>query len=318
MNEHLSPPTGLRSAIVENHPYLKSFAQAAYLLPGLKDLTRRAARFGIQHMSLTHLSNERLYNFVSTDTIPSDPISCKIRTSKNQTLLLDLDLKDDLSRQWYYWGYKGYEVATVKLFRELAEQKSCIFDIGANVGYYTLLAALHLTKNQRVHAFEANPKVFKALEHNTELNSFGNVRLEQVVMSDEDGEVCFYLPPEEAQSNGSLLPGFIGDQKPILTKSIRFDTYCARENIDKVDLLKIDVEGAELKVLKGMGTLLDKWLPDIICEVLEPFDVELDQFFAKRPYRKFIITDEVLKETSDIRAHPQFRDYYLSHDSILI
>jgi FkbM family methyltransferase len=319
MNLVLSQSAGLRSAVAENHPYLKSVAHAGYQLPGFKTLTRKSTRFGIQNLPLTRHNKQRLYNFVSADTIPTDPVSCEVRVSNSRKLLLNLDLRDDLSRQWYYWGYEGYESGTVSLFRKLAEEKTCIFDIGANVGYYTLLAALHLTKkNQRVHAFEPNPKVFKALRHNTELNSFGNVHLEQVVVSDEDGEVCFYLPPGEAQSNGSLLPGFIGDQKPVMTKSVRFDTYCAREKIRKVDLLKVDVEGAELKVLQGMGSLLDQWLPDIICEVLEPFDAEVDKFFANLPYRKFIITDKGLKETSNIRAHSQFRDYYLSSDPLLI
>lgn len=318
MNLSILPSSVVRSARAENHPYLKTVAHAAYRLPWAKTLTRRSIRFGIQRLPLARHNKQRLYNFVSEDTVPRNEVSCEIRDRNRRTLRLDLDLKDDISRHLYYWGYEGYELGTVNLFRKLAQEKSCIFDVGANIGYYTLLAGMHLIKNQRVYAFEPNPKVFHVLQHNTELNSLVSIRLAPIAMSDLDGEVYFYLPPEDAQSNGSLVPGFIGGQRPVKVESIRFDTYCVRENITKVDLIKVDVEGAELKVLQGMGSLMDRWLPDIICEVLEPFDVEIDEFFAQRPYRKFIIEDNGLRETSSIRAHPHFRDYYLSTNPLLI
>lgn len=283
----------------------------------MKSVARKTARFGIQNLPLTRLSRQRLYNFVAADTIPVESVTCEINSSSGRSLRLDLDLRDDISRQWYYWGYQGYEHATVRLFCELLKTGTSVFDIGANVGYYTLIAAAHLAGKGQVHAFEPNPRVFKSLQHNIQLNRFANARLEQKVISDRDGEVCFYLPPEAAQSNGSLLPDFVGDQKPVMTESMRFDSYCAHQEIDKVDLVKIDVEGAELKVLNGMGVLLDRWLPDIICEVLEPFAAALDQFFANRPYRKFIISDNGLEEVSKIKAHSQFRDYYLSHGPLL-
>jgi hypothetical protein len=79
-----------------------------------------------------------------------------------------------------------------------------------------------------------------------------------------------------------------------------------------VDLVKIDVEGAEASVLRGAGSLLDEWRPDVICEVLPPFEKELDRFFSGRPYRKFLITGDGLQETDKLKAHPEFRDYYLS------
>jgi hypothetical protein len=77
-------------------------------------------------------------------------------------------------------------------------------------------------------------------------------------------------------------------------------------------LLKIDAEGAEASVLRGMGPLIDVWRPDIICEVLPPFEKDLDRFFSGKPYRKFLIADNSPQETDRLKAHPQFRDYYLS------
>jgi hypothetical protein len=80
----------------------------------------------------------------------------------------------------------------------------------------------------------------------------------------------------------------------------------------KIDLLKIDVEGAELMVLNGLGSLLLQWLPDIICEVLPPYEAELNLFFQDTPYRKFLITDNGLEEKASLCADPRYRDYYLS------
>ncbi len=302
---------------MENHPHLRTLSRFAYRLPGMKSAARRTARFGIQNLPLTRLSRQRLYNFVAADTIPSGLVTCEVNSCSERNLLLDLNLQDDISRQWYYWGYQGYEQATVRLFCELLTTKTRVFDVGANVGYYTLIAAAHLAGKGQVHAFEPNPSVFQSLLHNTQLNSFANVQLEQIVMSDTDGEVCFFLPPETAQSNGSLIRGFVVDQKAVLMKSMRFDSYCVEQGIERVDLVKIDVEGAELKVLNGMGDLVDQWTPDFILEVLQPFDASLDSFFTARDYRKFLITDDGPSEVNKIEAHPQCRDYYLSRSPLL-
>ena len=95
-------------------------------------------------------------------------------------------------------------------------------------------------------------------------------------------------------------------------QTLRFDSYCRQHGIPCVDLLKIDVEGAELQVLRGMGSLLSRWRPDIILEVLEPFAAELDAFFAETPYRKFRIRDTGLEELRRISAEPHDRNIYLS------
>lgn len=302
---------------VENHPYLKLVAQAAYQIPGVQSITRKVTRFGIQKSRLKVKNKQRLYNFVAADVIPTEIVNFEVLGFNGGKIILELNLKDDLCRQWYYWGYCGYERATVSLYCKLLKFGSCIFDIGANVGYYTLLAAIHL-EGAQVHAFEPNPQVFSSLSHNTGLNSLTSVHLSQKAMSDQDGDVCFFLPPEDAASNGSLIQGFASGQKPLMVESIRFDTYCAANNIARVDLIKMDVEGAEIKVLKGMGDLVDRWQPDFICEVLAPFDSELDRFFAERPYRKFMISDDGLVEVTRIRANPNFRDYYLSCNPVAV
>ena len=75
---------------------------------------------------------------------------------------------------------------------------------------------------------------------------------------------------------------------------------------------------AELKVLSGIGEVLHKWKPDLICEVLPDYVGRLNKFFANTPYRKFLITPDCLQERSELQADfAEFRDYYLSCSPLL-
>ena len=227
-------------------------------------------------------------------------------------LSLELDLTDELSRNWYYWGYSDYERGTVLLWAHLLNNVTTVFDIGANIGIYTLVAAARLQGHGAVHAFEPNPDVFPWLARNADRNCFAHARLVQLALSDFDGEAKFFLPKNGAWTNGSLIEGFADQASSQVIETMRFDTYCSKFGIEKVDLIKIDVEGAELKVLNGMGGLLEKWKPDIICEVLEGYTMPLNAFFDGTSYRKYIITPDGLQEMNVFRADPRFRDYYLT------
>jgi len=111
--------------------------------------------------------------------------------------------------------------------------------------------------------------------------------------------------------------GFYRSVVPIQRRCDAFRHICPKANITKVDLIKIDVEGAELKVLTGMGSLLLKWQPDIICEVLDGYAEPLNEFLACTPYRKILITRDSLQEMSVLRPHREFRDYYRSSAPLL-
>ncbi len=225
------------------HNHLERIASTLYRVPGSKLITREISRFVIQNSPLSFKNKQRLYNFISKDTIPRVPVMYNVKPFLGRSIKLRLNLQDDLSRMWYYWGYEGYERGTTKLLIKLLKTKRCVFDIGANVGYYSLLIASLLEGKGEVYVFEPWPDVFRWLLGNSEF---------------------------------------------------------------------MDVEGAEIKVLQGLGRFLNEWYPDLICEILDPYARELDAFFKKLSYRKFLITDNGLVEKNYIYAHPQFRDYYLS------
>jgi FkbM family methyltransferase len=297
---------------MQRHQTLHRIANAAYYLPGGKALARIMTRFAIQSFPLSLKNKQRLYNFVGEATAPGRELLASTHDLSSGPISFKVDLRDDLSRMWYYWGYSSYESATVRLFCRLLKTKFCVLDVGANIGYYTLLAAKALEGRGEVHAFEPCPRVFRWLSENARLNGLSCLTLNQTAVSDANGSQPLFFPADKAGTNASLIENFTVQGSSIVTSVLCLDTYCANKVKRPVDLLKVDVEGAELNVLRGSRSLLQQQRPDIICEVLEPFDDELNKFFRETPYGAFLITDSGLLERQEIRADPQFRDYYLT------
>jgi FkbM family methyltransferase len=282
-----------------------------YAVPGARPATRHLVRYALQRSNLPHAARQRLYNFFASEVSPEEPVVCDVGTDPGQ-LRLELNLQDDLSRNWYFWGYAGFEPGLTRLWRRLVASRQCVFDIGANVGYYALYAANLLNEHGTVHAFEPSPHVFERLWRNAQLNQLADLRLNQVALADTDGSGYLFIPAADGDTNASIVPGFNIADDCISVPLMRFDSYCEAHNIQRVDLVKIDVEGAELSVLRGMGDLLREWQPDIIVEVLQPYDDVLDHFFRGTAYRKFLITNQGLCEMDRIRANSMYRDVYLS------
>lgn len=294
------------------HPHLHRFVSPLYGIPGAKAIARWLLRSLIQKTRLPKRRKQQLYNFFSRDVISPVPLSCTVETPVQGPVSLRLDLRDDLSRQWYFWGYQGYEPGIVRLLSKLAPDKSCIFDIGANIGYYTVLLGAAQGPGCRLHAFEPHPHIAQLLADNVARSGLQSVYVHQGAISDRDGPSPLYIPEDGAWTNASLLSDFRAAREAMTVQAWRIDSFCTAREIPSIDLLKIDAEGAELAVLEGMGSLLDQWQPDIVLEVLAPYEVDLEAFFRERPYRKFLITEQGLVEQERIVAHADLRDYYLT------
>jgi FkbM family methyltransferase len=139
-------------------------------------------------------------------------------------------------------------------------------DIGANLGYYSILMSELVGPAGKVHCFEPNPAICNLLRGTVGVNGFGGrSTVHQVALSSaEKGEVAFYVPRNEPKNAMIVQPGF---QHPggetISVPTARFDSL----PFDKLDFLKIDVEGAELEVLRGLQQLKQRFEPKIVCEV---------------------------------------------------
>lgn len=150
----------------------------------------------------------------------------------------------------------NYEKQTTELFERIVKPGMVVFDIGAHVGYYTLLAARQIGDTGEVHAFEPEPSNFNLLAQNVEFNNYQNVECVNKVVSNDTGSIELFLT---SLDNGrySIYNHGLPKKRSVLTQSISLDDYVNEKNLTKIDLIKVDVEGAETDVLNGAIKLLN-------------------------------------------------------------
>lgn len=149
-----------------------------------------------------------------------------------------------------------WEPDVVDYLRRAVRPGMTVLDIGANIGIYTLLCAKQVGARGMVHSFEPTPATFARLERNVALNRLANVRINQVALSDQEGVTEFHLYHQNAM-NSLARQAWVGKVKDVVHVRTRtLDGYLAEQGITRVDLLKLDVEGAERMVLRGGAALL--------------------------------------------------------------
>ena len=166
-----------------------------------------------------------------------------------------------------------YEPETARVTVSQLRRGSIFFDLGAHVGQYTLLAS-NLCRS--VHSFEAVPDTFALLRENILSNGLANVRAENLAVSDECGNVTIYEGPPDNLAMSSLAPTE-GGQRAFTVRAISIDRYCAANDV-LPDVMKIDVEGAEIAVLRGASDVLRERRPTLLVEIS---DVNQRQFGFK-------------------------------------
>jgi FkbM family methyltransferase len=185
----------------------------------------------------------------------------------------------DLSLGWlqkiYFLKPDVYEWETQEALRRWVRPGMTVLDIGAHIGYMTLLLADLVGPQGRVYAFEPASRIFSLLKTNVESNHLTQVRLFQMALLDRATTVPLYINPVNDGNNslGSMKdnPDFVGvnpedHQEKVSTDTL--DHFLQSRGIRHVDLIKIDVEGAEPLVFGGARELLSRPdAPPIICEV---------------------------------------------------
>ena len=154
-------------------------------------------------------------------------------------------LQDNLGLAYVKTGISS-EDQEMTVFRRLVAPGMTVFDIGANIGLYTLYASAKCAPGGQVHAFEPTPQTFAWLVENIEFNGLENVHANQLALSNSPGLSSFWLS-EDCDCN-SFLPS-AGQHIDVHT--VTLDDYVESERIASVDLIKLDVEGAEPLVIRG-------------------------------------------------------------------
>jgi FkbM family methyltransferase len=156
-----------------------------------------------------------------------------------------------------------YEVQAVDFVLERLTPSATFIDVGANIGVFTLPVARKIGPRGCVIAIEPSPLVCPYLERNIVLNGLSNVRLVQCAAHNRDGEtVPFYEAPVDHFGMGSLGAQFHNSPVPVACRTI--DHILEEQRIDKVEVIKVDVEGFEVAVFEGAKKLLTGDNPPLI------------------------------------------------------
>lgn len=153
-----------------------------------------------------------------------------------------------------------YEPTETTLFLQQLRPGMTVVDIGANIGYYTLLAARAVGSTGAVHAFEPEPQNFAMLTENVRINKYNHVTLQHAAVSDSIGTLTVYFD-EHVRVKSSLSRKNLETEtsiKSVDVPAMRLDDYLQQQGIENVDVLKVDVEGAEALVLAGAERVLQQ------------------------------------------------------------
>ncbi|HZV33816.1 MAG TPA: FkbM family methyltransferase [Verrucomicrobiae bacterium] len=203
-----------------------------------------------------------------------------------------------LSFELFWRGTVYYEPVTTLVACELARSANTFIDVGANIGFYSLVLSTY-KPGLRVVSFEPNPKNFQLLHANVQLNQFSNVTCEPLALSDMSGTGALFLSASDMSA--SLERDFEASRGPVLKVSTAtLDGYLAQRPVSGPVLIKVDVEGHEAAFFKGARQTISSLKPDIISEVtLRPDSVPLP-FLRELGYRFYQITDQGLLPTNEL------------------
>jgi FkbM family methyltransferase len=161
-----------------------------------------------------------------------------------------LDDKDSLGLSSNNGIFEPQEIELVKQHVSLGDT---VLDIGANIGYYTLIFAKLVGEHGKVFAFEPDPTNFALLKKNVEINGYSNVILVPKAVSNENKKAKLYLCEQNQGMHRVYNSVFCNDSIDI--EFLRLDDYFQD---DKINFIKIDIEGAEYAAIQGMQNLLNR------------------------------------------------------------
>jgi len=148
---------------------------------------------------------------------------------------------------------KTWEELTTDLFKEVVKEENVVVDLGANIGYYSLLAARLVGSKGRVYAFEPEPTNYSLLLKNIELNEYHNIIPVSKAVSNAAGTVRLFLDNQDTGAHTICEPGKKG--KSIEVESVTLDEFF-KDREPQIDVIKMDIEGAEMSALAGMDRIL--------------------------------------------------------------
>lgn len=161
-----------------------------------------------------------------------------------------------------YFSSVGVEPALGYAIGQIG-QGDVVFDVGANVGVFTAFAA---QRAGQLHSFEPDPSVFPHLERTVALNQLANVRLNAMALGAVEGEARIFSNPTSASASHLVTTDGMAQDGGSSISITTLDSYVAARGVDRLDLIKIDVEGFETDVLAGARKSIAGLRPSALVE----------------------------------------------------
>lgn len=178
---------------------------------------------------------------------PAGEVTCTIAKG----LKMQVDPRDPMGKAIYLYGCYDYPVT--RLIETLVAPGMMFFDIGANAGFFSLLAS---KKCKQVFAFEPLPANLRRIARNIEINGLRNVSVIAKAVGDREGTATLYVP--ESDNSGLASLNQMAGAKAIEVPMITLDRFVLSQKLARVDVIKIDIEGAEIMAFEGARELLSR------------------------------------------------------------
>jgi FkbM family methyltransferase len=272
----------------------------------LLNFIRIIFKFYLFEKLLRKLVNGKLPNSIIAKLVPNNYQYPKnsVRIFEYYGVMLKLDISDYLAH-YLYFGFK--DSSHIKLYT-LVKKDNLVLDIGTNFGTTILQFARIIGKDGLAYGFEPDPTNFSICQNNIKLNKFSNIRVENLGVGSKDDTLLLVVDSEYNRGMNKISLENNGKES-FFVKIICIDDWVESKNITQVDLIKIDVEGFEMEVLKGAEKTLKTFKPLLFIE-LDNNNLKLHNSSAKElvEYLMFLgyeilhtETESVILNTADFK-----------------
>ena len=179
-----------------------------------------------------------------------------------------------------------HEVWVQDLLRKHLRRGDCFYDVGAHIGFFSLIAARIVGVSGCVTAFEPDSGNAAVFRTNCERNQMPQISLMEAAVWSSSGQISFERA-EQASSGmeGRVTEGGSAVRETVRVAGIALDDYVFKQGGKPPSLVKIDAEGGESAVLMGAKAVLDRYKPSLLCEIHDPANVgELADFLTRIGY----------------------------------
>lgn len=188
-----------------------------------------------------------------------------VRLCVRHGITYNLHLNDYQSWVLYFFSDQDSSFASLKFIKE---RDVCV-DVGGNIGQTSLMMAKNVGAQGKVISFEPFGQTYDRFKENLSLNPrIKNITLEKIALGEKSAELTMYVENERNSGGNRIVPkgrNVVSEMQKVKVMSL--DDYCANASVNRIDLIKIDVEGFEMKVLRGAERTIKKFKPGLFIEV---------------------------------------------------